>query len=80
MKIGDIEIKKIPAGENIRCQGGIPGQAIVYFDGTPYCVECLGTECLEGLHSRELVGHLLASLIREEAPRVVRTGFQKVVK
>ncbi len=65
MKIGDIEIKKIPAGENIRCQGGIPGKALVYYNGTAFCAECLGTKFLQGLNSRELVGYLLAGLIKD---------------
>ena len=44
MKIGDVEIKNIPANRDIRCQGGCPEKAIAYYNGTPYCAECLSEE------------------------------------
>lgn len=70
MKIGEVEVKRIPFGEDIRCQGGIPGKALVYFNGTPYCAECFGTEILEGQNGRELIGYFCAKLVEEEPPAI----------
>lgn len=44
MKIGDVEIKRVPAGENIPCENGCTGKAVAYYNGTPYCAECLREE------------------------------------
>ena len=44
MKIGDIDIKKIPPRERVECQNGCPNNAISYFNGIPYCAECLRAE------------------------------------
>jgi hypothetical protein len=40
MKIGDVEIKKIQPGENIKCSNGC-GNATAYFNATPFCAVCL---------------------------------------
>ena len=44
MKIGDVEIKKIPLGEHIECQNGCSATAVSYRNGVPYCADCLLTE------------------------------------
>jgi hypothetical protein len=44
MKIGDVEVKKIPAGQGIVCQNECPVNAIAYYNGTPYCAGCLREE------------------------------------
>jgi hypothetical protein len=43
MKIGDVEIEKIPRGQRVDCQNGCP-DAIGYRNGIPYCADCLLTE------------------------------------
>jgi hypothetical protein len=43
MKIGDVEIKKIPQGERVDCQG-CSATAVSYRNGVPYCADCLLTE------------------------------------
>jgi hypothetical protein len=65
MRIGEVEVRKIPDGEEVLCQGEAPGHAIVYFNNTPYCAECFGAELLNGDNNRQLVGHLLAGLIKD---------------
>ena len=44
MKIGDIDVKKIPPSQSIQCENGCPASAIAYLNGTPYCAECLREE------------------------------------
>lgn len=44
MKIGQVEVKRIPAGQGIECHNGCPGNATAYYNGTPYCAECLREE------------------------------------
>ena len=44
MKIGEVELRKIPASEKTLCENGCPSNAVGYFNGTPYCAECLGEE------------------------------------
>jgi hypothetical protein len=47
MKIGEIEERKIPAGQNVQCENGCPDKAVRYFNGTPLCAECLREERLQ---------------------------------
>ena len=44
MKIGDVAITDIPAGERVECQNGCTVYAIKRFNGTAYCAECLHAE------------------------------------
>jgi hypothetical protein len=44
MKIGDVEIKKIPAAQCVECNNGCSAKAIAYYNGTPYCAGCLREE------------------------------------
>lgn len=44
MKIGDVEVKKIPPAQSIECNNGCSAKAVAYFSGTPYCAECLHKE------------------------------------
>lgn len=44
MKIGDIVVQKIPPGQNIQCENECSDSAVAYFDGTPFCAECLREE------------------------------------
>jgi len=44
MKIGDTDEQEIPPGQSIRCENGCPASAVAYFNGTPYCPECLREE------------------------------------
>jgi hypothetical protein len=44
MKIGDVEVKKIPANENITCEECGVNRATKYLNGTPYCADCLLAE------------------------------------
>jgi hypothetical protein len=37
-------LKKIPASHGIDCQNGCSGKAIAYYNGIPYCAECLHEE------------------------------------
>ena len=43
MKIGSIEVKRIPPSQNIECVNG-SSNAIAYFNETPYCAMCLAEE------------------------------------
>lgn len=43
MKIGDVEVKKIPFGQSVFCLNGC-GNAIAYFNEAPYCANCLQEE------------------------------------
>jgi hypothetical protein len=49
MKIGDVDITKIPPGKQVHCQNvgsedGCSCNAIAYFNGVPYCADCLLAE------------------------------------
>lgn len=44
MKIGDVEIKKIPVGQTVECENGCSAPAVSSFNGTPFCAECLRVE------------------------------------
>ena len=44
MKIGDAHVQKIPPGQSIQCRNECPVSAVAYFNGTPYCPECLREE------------------------------------
>jgi hypothetical protein len=44
MKIGDVEVTKIPADQHIQCQNGCFHEATHYRNGTPFCAECLHEE------------------------------------
>ena len=44
MKIGDVEITKIPSSDGVECRNGCSSNAISYFNGTPYCADCLRVE------------------------------------
>jgi hypothetical protein len=35
MKIGDVEVKKIPPAQSIECNNGCSAKAVAYFSGTP---------------------------------------------
>jgi hypothetical protein len=65
MRIGEVELKGIPEGENIRCHAQHRGPAVAYFNGNACCAECFGAELLFGDNNRELIGYLLAGLIKE---------------
>ena len=40
MKIGDVDITKIPRGQSVKCQNGCEANATRYRNGTPYCGAC----------------------------------------
>lgn len=40
MKIGDVEVKRIPPSQSIECSNEC-GNATAYFNGTPFCAVCL---------------------------------------
>jgi hypothetical protein len=66
MKIGEVEVGRIPAGEEVRCHATHHHRfAVAYFNGTPDCGECLADELLSAADGREIVGRLLAGLIKE---------------
>lgn len=44
MKIGDIDVQKIPPAQGIQCENGCSGKATAYLNGTPYCDGCLREE------------------------------------
>jgi hypothetical protein len=44
MKIGDTDNQKIQPGQIIDCENGCSANAVSYFNGTPYCTECLHAE------------------------------------
>ena len=44
MKIGDVEITKIPHGQRVDCQNGCEANAVKYRNGIPYCADCLLVE------------------------------------
>jgi len=44
MKIGEVEVRKIPAGKSVPCENGCPEPAVAYYNCTPFCVECLREE------------------------------------
>jgi hypothetical protein len=41
MKIGDIEVRKIPPALSIECDNGCSAKATHYFNDAPFCAECL---------------------------------------
>ncbi len=43
MRIGDIELKRIPPSQTVTCSNGC-GNAIAYFNEAPYCADCLAEE------------------------------------
>ena len=44
MKIGNIDVRMIPPSQNIQCENGCSASAVAYFNGTPFCAECLHEE------------------------------------
>jgi hypothetical protein len=44
MKIGDTTVTNIPPRQSVPCKNGCSGGAVAYFNGTPYCAECLREE------------------------------------
>ena len=44
MKISDVEVKKISLAQSIECDNECSANAVAYFNGTPYCAECLHKE------------------------------------
>ena len=64
MKIGEVELKRIAASESIRCHTPHHPLAVAYFNDTADCGACLAAELLENQNARELLGNLLAGLIK----------------
>ncbi len=44
MKIGAIDVSKIPPSKSIQCKNGCSDSAVAYLNGMPYCAECLREE------------------------------------
>jgi hypothetical protein len=44
MKIGDNDVQGTPRGQSIQCVRGCDDSAVSYFNGVPYCPECLHEE------------------------------------
>lgn len=44
MKIGNIEVKKIPPFQSIECENACSTKAVAYLNDRPYCAECLREE------------------------------------
>lgn len=41
MKIGDVDIQRIPPSQAIACDNGCTAKAVKYFNDIPLCAECL---------------------------------------
>jgi hypothetical protein len=61
----DLEVRKIPEGENPTCGcSATPRPALVYLNGSPSCASCFGAEILKGGEdSNALLGYLLSKLV-----------------
>lgn len=44
MKIGEIEVQRIPPSQSIQCVNECSAKAVAYFNGIPLCPECLHEE------------------------------------
>jgi hypothetical protein len=66
MKIGEVEVRKVPP-RVVACQKEHPDQrfAVVNYNGTLTCGECFANELLDTPDGLELLGQLLAGLVRE---------------
>jgi hypothetical protein len=41
MRIGDVNIVRIPPSQHVNCQNGCTAVATSYRNGIPYCADCL---------------------------------------
>lgn len=66
MKIGEVEVRKVPP-RVAACQKDHPNHpfAVVNYNGTLNCGECFANELLDTSGGRELLGNLLAGLIKD---------------
>ena len=72
-KIGDVEIKRIPPGQQVECQNGCSGIATSYRNGIPYCVDCLLAEQEKAWENEVNFIDSEGTVVRMEVVRHLRT-------
>lgn len=84
MKFGEVEVKRT-SGRDVLCdKDSVPHHAssVAFYNGKPLCGQCFIRELLNVPDAQELLGQLLASLIRDEPEELsgpLNSGFQTVV-